>query len=163
MAMDPDRLRERAESSRLDSRRMRAQSETIGVILLVALVVVSLSTFSVFYLGSIDGNTGPTVDVDSRVTTEQLTLTHNGGETLVSDELRLVVRVDGDETGIDWPDDASVGPKFGPGEQWSVAVSDVRDSKTPFNRTDTVDVSLVHDPSGTTVFRQTVNPHPSHR
>lgn len=161
MAMDPDDARERGKRSRLDSRRMRAQSETIGVILLVALVVVSLSTFSVFYLGSVDSDQGPTTDVDSRVTTDRLTLTHNGGEALVSDELRLVVRVDSDETGIDWHDDASVGAQFGPGEQWSVAVSDVRNSRVPFNRTDKVDVSLVHRPTQTTVFQRTVNPRPA--
>ncbi|SDM49146.1 Protein of unknown function [Halogranum gelatinilyticum] len=144
----------------------RAQSETIGVILLVGVVTLAISTFGVYYLGSIDQNPGPTTNVDSHVTAEEIRLTHDGGDIVDTANLRVVVRANGADTGIDWSEGSLSGStpdSFGPGETWSVDVSAARDdaSGSDFDPDTEVRILLVHDPTNSVVYDTVTSPDSS--
>jgi flagellin-like protein len=62
----------------------RAQSEPIGVILLVAVVTLVISVSGFYYLGALDTGVSPTTNVDSRVTTDQIRLTHDAGDVVAT-------------------------------------------------------------------------------
>jgi len=69
----------------------RAQSETIGTILLVGVVVTAVGLFGAFYLGGFAEEAGPlvSISVDGNETT--MNLTHTGGEGVPADELFVTV------------------------------------------------------------------------
>lgn len=78
----------------------RGQSETVGVILLTAVVVVLATTVSVLVLSNFDGTgeTGPNVDVKSSVTDQQVGLEHFGGNRFDVSDIRVDIRQqDGDD------------------------------------------------------------------
>lgn len=132
----------------------RAQSEVVGVILLVAVVAVTISAAGAFYLSNLSQESGPATDVRVTVTDEAVTLTHNGGSTLATDSLRVVIRRDGTDTGTDWSDGTVVGDgndDFEPGERW-------RQDGFAFDPNDRIEVLLVHEQTGTLVAGETVNP-----
>jgi FlaG/FlaF family flagellin (archaellin) len=144
----------------------RAQSETIGVILLVGVVTLVISTFGVYYLGSIDQNPGPTTNVDSHVTAEEIRLTHDGGDVVDTADLRVVVRADGTDTGIEWDDytkPPDLSPQFEPDETWSVNVPNNRqDVPTEEFDSDTeVRIILVHEPTNSVVYDTVTSPDSS--
>lgn len=146
-----------SDSRRKRARYQRAQSETIGVILLVGVVTLAISTFGIYYLGAIETNPGPTTNVDSRVTSEWVNLTHDGGDVLNSDELELVVRTNGTAKGIEWSD-GGVGDRFDPGETWAFNVS----ADSDFDSKDTkVRIILVHEPTDSVVFETVTAPETS--
>jgi flagellin-like protein len=60
----------------------RAQSETAGAVLLLAMVVIGVSGVGYVLLGTIDPGDGPTTDVAATGTDDALTITHRGGEPL---------------------------------------------------------------------------------
>lgn len=89
----------------------RAQSETVGVIMLTAVIVVLAGGFGVVYLGTVDGGAsdGPLLDVRITATGDTVTLEHAGGESIPSEDLEVIVRGDGTSQRhalADWATDA---------------------------------------------------------
>ena len=125
----------------------RGQSTVVGTILLVAVVVVSVTTFGLFSLSSItDRNESPMVDIDATLTVDGLALTHAGGDPL--DATALIVRVDNDtdESFSDFEAGNLPGDdRFAPGERWTNA------STLP--RGDRLTVWLIHEPSNSVLFQ----------
>lgn len=78
--------------------RGRGQSESIGVILLTAVVVLGVAGVGVVVL---DNGTSDReqilLTVDHEISIDTLTLTHAGGDTVRATDLRVVVRGDGSE------------------------------------------------------------------
>jgi hypothetical protein len=137
-----------------DGGRDRAQSEVIGVILLVGVVTITISAAGAVYLSTVADESGPATDVRVTVTDDAVALTHNGGSALSTDSLRVVLRENGAETGTDWPDGTVTGDgddRFEPSETW-------RADGFSFDPDDRIEVLLVHDPSGTLLVDETVNP-----
>lgn len=127
----------------------RAQSETVGTVLLLAMVVIGVSVVGYVVLGTIEPDDSPTVDVKSTVTDSTLTLTHWSGDRLPGDELTVVVRHGGTEDRYDFATDGSFGADatFDPGDEWRL------DGAVPYAVGDRVEVLLIHDPSNTVLFR----------
>lgn len=134
----------------------RAQSETLGSVLLLGVVVLAVSTFGVFYLASVVdgvGADGPPANVDGRVTTEGIRLTHLGGESVRTDALSLTLVVDGVRQSVGWADGSLSGTtpdSFDPGESWSLTRA--------FETDDAVTVRLADRTSNTLLFDGTANP-----
>ncbi|WP_435117195.1 type IV pilin [Halolamina sp. C58] len=75
----------------------RAQSESIGVILLTAVVVVTVGAAGSVVLADV-GDEGTTrADLSIEIADEGVSVAHNGGESVAFDDLRVVVR-HGNET-----------------------------------------------------------------
>jgi PKD repeat protein len=132
----------------------RAQSEVVGVILLVAVVALTISGAGAFYLSNVADAHGPATDVRVTVTADTVTLTHNGGSSLATDSLRVVIRRDGSDTGTDWGDGTVSGDgddSFEPGEQW-------RQGGFGFDPDERIELLLVHDPTESLLVGETVNP-----
>ena len=72
----------------------RAQSESLGTLLLVAVVVISVGTFGIYYVASVTGDTGGenSVSLDIDATPEELRLTHNGGESVSGSSFEVTVK-----------------------------------------------------------------------
>ena len=101
----------------------RAVSPVIGVILMVAITVILAAVIGVFVLGLGDAvqQTAPNTNLDHSWDgdeNEQLTIVHNGGDSLSSDEVYLVGPDDrigfddgvwGLAQGESWPDSISAG------------------------------------------------------
>lgn len=84
--------------NRSDAPTDRAQSHTVGVILLTAVIVILMGVFGAFYLGVTTdrvNNYGPLVDADVNATADQVTVVHVGGDAIAFDDLDIVVRVGG--------------------------------------------------------------------
>lgn len=99
----------------------RAQSESVGVILLVGIVVISVATVGAFALSDIDSDER-NFDATVEVTTDRITIAHGGGDPVPFSDLLLVLRVDGTTTRIT-PNDSELvngddDELFEPGERW---------------------------------------------
>jgi PKD repeat protein len=100
----------------------RAQSESIGAILLVGVVVISVATVGAFALSSIDSDQRD-FEATIEVTTDSISIVHAGGDPVAFSDLVIVVRVDGSTTTRIQPDasELEVGDGddiFEPGERW---------------------------------------------
>lgn len=72
----------------------RAQSTVIGVILLTAVVILTVSTIGVFFLGTISEQADasrPLVDVDISMTNETIEVRHVAGDSVDLDDLTLLL------------------------------------------------------------------------
>lgn len=140
----------------------RAQVESLGSLLLVAVVVVSAGTFGAYYLGSVgddraDGSSGGAAGTDIQfevsVTTGEVTLSHNGGPSVATAE--LTVRVENRTGEYTFDFDAgtfrSDNDRFDPGETWRL------EWDQPPNTA--VTVALV-DADGRVIVRETVSTGP---
>jgi hypothetical protein len=126
----------------------RAQSETVGAVLLVGLVTITAGVAGTYAMGAVTTTTDdPRADITGTIRTDGITLSHQGGARLPGEELRLVVRVNGSETPRSWSDGTLSGGDgvFDPGEGWSVGGS--------YDAESVVAVRLIHHPSDTVVFR----------
>lgn len=100
----------------------RAQSESIGVILLTAVVVITVSTAGVVVLADIGAEETTRADLAVDITDDHVAVTHNGGESVPFDALVVVVR-QGNDT---WRPAANASAltrgdtdaQFEPGERW---------------------------------------------
>jgi len=131
----------------------RAQSELVGGILVLGLVVVSVGVAGAYAMGTVTQSTeAPQATVTGQISTDELVLVHQGGDTLPSDELRLVVRVNGSKTGLSWNDGTLSGGDdvFEPGEMWTASES--------YDSDDVVTLRLIHEPSNTVLFRTETTP-----
>lgn len=103
-----------------DSSLDRAQSETVGVLLLVAVVVILVLGAGAVVFSNWQSTTasGPQVNVQSTLTNSSLTLEHMGGDTLSSEDVLVVVRTDGEEQTLTEFANESNSDQFGPGTRW---------------------------------------------
>ncbi|MFB6196596.1 MAG: type IV pilin [Haloplanus sp.] len=132
----------------------RAQSEVVGTILLVGLVVVTVGVVGTATLGPVTSmGDGPRAAITGTVGTDAVALNHQGGDSLPSAELRLILRVDGTKRAYAWrPTHLSGSDEtFDPGDRW-------RNASTPYGSRDVVTLMLVHAPSNTVLFRTETNP-----
>jgi hypothetical protein len=110
-----------------DADTRRGQIEGVGVVLLTALVVVAVSTFGVFYLGSLGDDTEPRVALDVRLTPAAgnvtVSVAHGGGTAFDADEVFVVLRDEGgNETRATLSEGSLSGSTpatFDPGETWT--------------------------------------------
>jgi len=95
----------------------RGDSEVVGMVLLIAVVVIGVTLLTASALFVVPTEDEPQTDVAANVTETRVHVNHTGGEVVDADELSVVVR-DGDDEfrgdGID-----GVGDQFEPGEGWS--------------------------------------------
>lgn len=132
----------------------RAATESVGTILLVAVVVVSVSVASgaVFsYRIASDGP--PAVDLAATVTDGNVTVHHRGGDALALADVTVVVRADGRERRF-VPDAANVtvgdaDDRFEAAERWS------RAHGAAVVTGDRVRVVVVHEPTDAVVLDAT--------
>lgn len=126
----------------------RAQSETVGMVLLVGTVVLLVSVVGYYLLGSVAVDPAPTADVVGTVTDDAVTLVHGSGDDIPGAELTVLLRYGGAESRYDFAADGSYGDDavFEPGERWQL------DGAVPFDAGDRVEMLLLHDPSGTVLF-----------
>ncbi|RLM59939.1 type IV pilin N-terminal domain-containing protein, partial [Halorubrum sp. Atlit-26R] len=93
----------------------RAQSETVGVILLVAVFVVSASAIGVAYVGGVGSDTDEIVtSADLSADGTDLRVDHLGGDALPNEALAVVVRADGNATRFPFAPPAG---EFSPGDR----------------------------------------------
>lgn len=131
----------------------RAQSEVIGTILLVAIVVIGVSTVGSVLFVSFDEPAEPAATVNASANATALELTHTAGEPIAVDELRVVVRNGTDDGRAAFADGSIAAGEFVVGDRWTATWSTLGIDPTAGEQ---VDVVLVHDPSNSVVYRGTV-------
>lgn len=131
----------------------RAQSEVVGTILLVAIVVIGVSTIGSVLFLSFDGPTEPTAEVNATANATALELTHVAGDPIAVDELRLVVHNGTDEGRAPFTDGSISTGEFTVVDRWTANWTTLGIDPTAGEQ---VDVVLVHDPSNSVVYRGTV-------
>ncbi|RLM67899.1 type IV pilin [Halorubrum sp. Atlit-8R] len=126
----------------------RAQSETVGIILLVAVFVVSASAIGVAYVGGVGSDTDEVV-VSAELSADgtDLRVDHLGGDALPNGELAVVVRADGNATRYPFAPPAG---EFAPGERRAFSDALVANA--------TNEVALYHEASGERIARTTLAP-----
>jgi len=139
-----------------DADTRRGQIEGVGVVLLTALVVVAISTFGVFYLGSLGDDAEPRVALDVRLTPAAgnvtVTVVHGGGIALDTDEMLVVLRDDGgNETRATLSEGSLSGSTpatFDAGEAWTYTWN----STASYADGDRLRVLVVHDATASVPF-----------
>ena len=131
----------------------RAQSETIGSVLILALVVILVSTIGLAGLAAI-GTFAPaepaaSVGVDGVVDDGELTLVvvHEGGDALSPDEVVLLVGEGEDRQRLEFADATGDDATFRPGDRRELTAA-------PFDPP--VRVVVLHAPSGATLGEGTI-------
>ena len=132
----------------------RGQSESIGAVLLVGIVALSLATYGAFYFGTItDRRGGASADVDAELTETSVTLTHMAGDPIDESEISVRLYVNGTEwTNVTWAAGTIRGTDdgtFEAGERW------VWDAGT-FSEGDSVRLLLIDGAGGEVRFRGTL-------
>ncbi|MGZ0746498.1 type IV pilin N-terminal domain-containing protein [Haloparvum sp. AD34] len=131
----------------------RAQSEIVGTILLVAIVVIGVTTIGSVLFLSFDQPAKPTAEVNATANATTLELTHVADEPIAVDELRLVVRNGTDEGRAAFADGSISTGDFTVADRWTAAWTTLGIDPNPDEK---VTVVLVHDPSNSVVYRGTV-------
>jgi len=142
----------------------RAQAESIGTVLLVAIVVVSATTFGAYYVssqtggsaggaaGSAGGAGGTPVDIVMTASNDSLTLSHNGGRSLSTESLRVSVANASGDFSYTFSDGEIRGggganEQFDPGETWEINWTQSAGSE--------VTVSVIDDATDTLLLQET--------
>ncbi|SDF71996.1 flagellin N-terminal-like domain-containing protein [Halorubrum xinjiangense] len=142
-------------SSKQSNADDRAVSPVIGVILMVAITVILAAVIGTFVLGLGDqlGDTAPqasfTVEDVSLNNSDQVdvNITKTGGEDL--DPSQLTISVDGTRSGTIASNSTVANP-------WqSGTTAKVGPVGSGFNTSDTVEIRIIHDPSGNAIFEDT--------
>jgi len=124
----------------------RAQSESIGVILLAGVIVLSVGAFGAFYLPTLDDGTDrPLFSIEGDTDPPNVTITHAGGDSVGAGELRLSIEVNGSRV-----DYIPRNEEFTPGETWAVNVSEYAN----VSRGSVVGVTLYHLPSESRLYSE---------
>lgn len=128
----------------------RAQSETVGVILLLAVFVVSASAIGVAYVGAV-GSDAAEVVVSAELSADgtDLRVEHLGGDALPNEELVVVVRADGKSTRYRF---APPSGEFAPGDRRTFSDALVANASN--------EVALYYEGSGEQIARTTLTPRP---
>lgn len=108
------------------SDRGRAQSETVGVILLTAVVVILATVIGAFLISNFDRNNekSPIVDIESDIHGGDLLIEHRGGESYETGDISVVLRGDFEEkrwrlNDNDFEHERGTNPEqFSPGDRW---------------------------------------------
>jgi|GEM_PF-1971379 len=85
----------RRDGNRLLNGSRRAQSSVIGVLLLTAVIIITVSTIGVFFLGTISEQADASerlVDLDVELTNETIEVHHATGDAVDYEDLALVLR-----------------------------------------------------------------------
>lgn len=145
-------------------RSSRAQSEVVGSILLVAIVVLAISVIGTLVLtGLFDKQDPVSADVQGQLTLNEsgdyvVRFDHGGGDSIESSELRVVVRNEsGAQEEVQFDGTAYSGDgngRFDPGEQWENSSIVCTDSDCPvvISEGEPVQIILVHDATNTVLF-----------
>lgn len=124
----------------------RAQSETVGVVLLVAVFVVSATAIGVAYVGGVGSEADEiVVSADLSANGTDLRVEHLGGDALPNGELVVVVGADGTATRYPF---APPSGEFAPGDRRTFPDALVTNASN--------EVSLYHVPSGEQIERATL-------
>jgi FlaG/FlaF family flagellin (archaellin) len=132
----------------------RAQSEVVGVALLVGVFALLAILVGTVIIGNVtdQADDEPLVDLNATANTENVTLVHAGGDDLLDSEVDVIVRQGSDERRFDLDSfDETSGNgdnRFTPGEK--------RRHSHPFS-SGTVRVFVVHEPSNAVVLDATVD------
>ena len=130
----------------------RAQSETVGVVLLIGVVVTLVGLVSVVVLSDVGGPEKPLADLDVSANETNLTVDHRGGDTLAVADLDVVIRTD-DEARRFTVDAANVTDRDGDG---GFGFGDTIDREHGLDA-DSAEVAVVHTPSSTVLVRESVD------
>lgn len=123
-----------------------AQSDVVGVLLFTGVVVLLVGVVGTFVLSGIDTTSEPVADVEVHVTDSTVRLTHGGGDSMAAAAVRVEFGRDGSgaTTLADASERAGDGDdRLEPGER----------RETGHGASDTISVSVVHDPSDTVLTR----------
>lgn len=122
----------------------RGQSEVVGMVLLLAIVVVMTMLIAWAILSAADTDDRPVVNLDVSVETNTVLLEHHGGDPLPADEVTVILRHDsvarhplGNFTGL-------VDSRLDPGEV----------ARHSHNATAVLRVQVIHVPSNVVLFDQ---------
>ena len=137
----------------------RAQSETIGTILLVGVVVTAVGLFGAFYLGGFAEEAGPlvSISVDGNETT--MNLTHTGGESVPADELFVTVGQAGTNERYELDESAPRSEfvrgdnpaQFVPGDRWRFETDRPGPDGLDLSPGESATVRLIHVPTNEVV------------
>jgi len=128
----------------------RAVSPVIGVILMVAITVILAAVIGAFVLdlGSGQESTPQATLEATSDSSDSITITHEGGDTLTADEFR--VTINGATSVEDWPDSSGDGD-LEPGNSRTITDS------SNINADSENTVRVVHKSSGGVVLEATVD------
>ena len=129
----------------------RGQAQVVGSVLIVGVVVLLVATVGIAALSTISPEETRAATVDAEVTTEGVTFSHAGGESLLVGDLSVVVdRTNGsDRHGFDAARlaNGNGNDEFEPGERWT-------NGSLEFSPGERVRVSLVDVPTGTVLVSE---------
>lgn len=126
----------------------RGQSETLGTMLLIGVVVLAVSTIGVVTLLVLDTDGNQTTMIDVEVTSQSVTVLHAGGDPVDASNLELRIEFDGDIATYDAVETGAPDP-FRSGQEWVI------DENLPYEETDVgqrASVSVVHTGTGELLF-----------
>jgi len=132
----------------------RAQSETVGVVLLIGVVTVLVSIVGVVIVGGVDTTEEPRLDLGVSATTETLTITHRGGDSLAIGDLRVVLQ------GAGTTESFTVDAANVTGGDDTFEFADVMYGIHGFDG-EAMRVRVVHVPSNTVVADERLDPEPA--
>ncbi|WP_247009755.1 type IV pilin [Halorientalis litorea] len=130
----------------------RAQSETVGVVLLVAVVVTLVGLVSAVALSDIGGDEGPLADLDVSANETNLTVEHRGGDDLAVGDLAIVLRSSSESRRVT-VDRINLTDRNGDG-QFGLGDRIVRAHGLDG---DSANVAVVHTPSNTVLLDEAVS------
>ena len=142
----------------------RAQAESLGTVLFLAVVIVSATTFGAYYVSSQTGGSngdaagaagsasGTPIEITMTATEESLTLSHSGGSSVSTDALRVVVTNSSGEFSYAFAsgqihNGGGGDGQFDPGETWQLGWDQAAGSE--------VTISVINDATETLLLQQT--------
>ena len=138
----------------------RAVSPVIGVILMVAITVILAAVIGTFVLGLGDslGDNQPTAQISADITEfgdneARLTLEHNGGDSIDTDALRVVVDGNAEDARAENTSVFSSRFSVGDSESTEFGGDDVGGDRT---EQDEVRIRVIHTPSDSVLLDRTI-------
>lgn len=146
---EPTRWRPQIGGSK--TRLSRAQSEVIGIVLLVAVIVVLLTVVGAIVIGEwqseADDET-PRIAVDSDLEATELVIRHQGGDSLPAEDVQVLLEGDTNQAFALAGFDDTAGDRFEPGSVWRQQFDE-----DPLDGV--IDVFVVHRSTGTVLHEAT--------
>ena len=132
----------------------RAQSDTLGVVALVTIVLVIAAVVAIFVFADISGSDDDPVfvSIDIDTTDDEFVVVHGGGATLDPADVTLLIEGEGERESL------SLAEVTTPGDDRFSAADRVRHENT----LDTASVTafVIYDPTNTVLAEKTVSPAP---
>lgn len=129
----------------------RGQSELVGSVLFVGIVILVISAFGVGLFTSIDSEDRQLTDISVTVTADSVTVLHAGGEPIAAADLDTVVRFEGRSERYNAAD-VGVSTPFKTGDRWVI------DAALPYDESDrgaSVSVTVISTNTGERLFEDT--------